>query len=145
MMPSNHLNLCHPLLLLPSIFPSIRVFSMESVLCIRFQSIGASASVLPMNSQDWFSLGLTGLISLESKGLSRVSSNTTQFKNISSLLSFFYGPTLTSMHDCWKNHSFDYTDLCQLSRFVIAFLSRSKCLLISGCSHPLQWFWSPRK
>ena len=73
-MPSNHLILCYPLLLLPSIFPSIRVFSHESALHIRWPSIGASssASVLPMNIQDWFSLGLTGLISLLSSGLSRV-------------------------------------------------------------------------
>ena len=72
-MPSNHLILCHPLLLLPSIFPSIRVFSNESVLRISGQSIriSASASVLPMNIQDWFSLGLIGLIS-ESKELSRI-------------------------------------------------------------------------
>ena len=76
-MPSNHLILCHPLLL-PSIFPSIRVFSNESALCIRWQSIGvsASASVLPMNTQDWSPLKWTGWISLQSRGLSRVSSNT---------------------------------------------------------------------
>ena len=69
-MPSNHLILCHPLLLLPSIFPSIRVFSDAS----GGQSIGASvsASVLPMNIQDWFPLELTGWISFRSKGLSRV-------------------------------------------------------------------------
>ena len=61
-MSSNHLILCHPLLLLPSIFPSIRVFLNESALCIRWQRIGASASasVLPMNIQDWFPLRLTG-------------------------------------------------------------------------------------
>ena len=72
-MPSNHLMLCHPLLL-PSIFLSIRVFSNESVLHIRWPSIGvsASASVLPMNTQDWSPLGWTGWISLQSKGLSRV-------------------------------------------------------------------------
>ena len=65
---------CHPLLLLPSIFPSIRVFSKESVLRISGQSIGvsASASVLPMNMQGWFPLGWSGWISLQSKGLSRV-------------------------------------------------------------------------
>ena len=81
-MPSNHLILCHPLLLLPSIFPSIRVFSSESALWSGGQSIGASASasVLPMNIQDWFPLGLTGLILL-SKGLSRVFSNTTVQKH----------------------------------------------------------------
>ena len=68
----------HVLLLPPSIFPSIRVFSNKSVLHISGQSIGASASasVLPMNIQDWFPLGLTGWISLQSKGLSRVFFNT---------------------------------------------------------------------
>ena len=83
-MPSNHLILCHPLLLLPSIFPRIRFFSNESVLCMRWPKyIGASASasVLPMNIQDWFPLGLTGLTSLQSKGLSRVFSNTTVQKH----------------------------------------------------------------
>ena len=77
-MPSNHLILCNPLLLPPSIFPSIRVFSNESVL-IRWRSIGvsASASVLPMNIQDWFPLRWTDCISLQSKGLARVFSNTT--------------------------------------------------------------------
>ena len=80
---SNHLILCRPLLLLLSIFPSIRVFSNESVLPIRCQSIGvsASASVLPMNIQDWFPLGLTGFFSLQFKGLSRVFSNTTVQKH----------------------------------------------------------------
>ena len=79
MRASNHLVLCHPLLLLPSIFPSIRVFSNESALRIRCQSIGASvsASVLLKNNQVWFPLELTGLISLQFKGLSRVFSNTT--------------------------------------------------------------------
>ena len=82
-MPSNHLILCHPLLLLPSIFPSITVFSSESVLHIRLEKTGvsASASVLPMNIQDWSPLGWTGWISLQSKGLSRVFSNTTVQKH----------------------------------------------------------------
>ena len=82
-MPSNPLILCHPLLILPSIFPSIRAFSNESVLYIRGQSTGtsASASVLPMNIQDWFPLGLTSLISLQSKGFSRIFSNTTVQKH----------------------------------------------------------------
>ena len=108
--PPNHLILCHPLLLLPSIFPSIRVFSSESVLHIRCQSIGAStsASVLPMTIQNRFPLELTGLVSLQSKGLlspvqSQESSPTPQFKGInSSVLSFFYGPPLTSIHDLEK-------------------------------------------
>ena len=79
-MPSNHLILCHLLHLLPpSIFPSIRVFQMSQFFASGGQSIGvsASASVLPMNIQDWFPLGWTGLISLLSKGLLRVFSNTT--------------------------------------------------------------------
>ena len=81
-MPSNHLILCHLLLLLPSILPSIRVFSNESGLHIWPQGgqiigVSASASVLPMNSQGWFPRELTGLISLKSKGFSRIFSNTT--------------------------------------------------------------------
>ena len=110
-MPSNRLILYRPLLLLPSIFPSITVFSNESVLCIRwpkYWSFSFSITVLAMNIQDWFPLGLNGLISLQSKGLSRVFSNTTVQKTIDSLvLSFLYGPALTSIHDYWKNHSFD--------------------------------------
>ena len=109
-MLSNHLILCHSLLLL-SIFPSIRIFSydMSRLFTSGSQSIGASASasVLPMSTQGWFPLGLTGLISFQSKGLSRVFSSTT-IQNISSLaLSLFYGPTLTSIHDYWKNRIFD--------------------------------------
>ena len=88
-MPSNHLILWCPLLLLPSIFASNRVFSNESFLhkwpkysSFRFvEAVSASSSVLPMNIQDWFLLGLTGLISLQSKGLSRVFSNTTVQKH----------------------------------------------------------------
>ena len=75
-MPSNHLILCHPLLLLPWIFPSIRVFSSKSALRIGWQKYWSLTLVLPMNIQGWFPLGLTGLISLQSKGLSRIFSNT---------------------------------------------------------------------
>ena len=79
MMPSSHLILCRPLLLLPSIFPTIREFEMSQFFASGGQSIGASAStsVLPMNIQDWSPLGWTDWISLPSKGLSRVFSNTT--------------------------------------------------------------------
>ena len=82
-MRSNYLILCRPLLLLPSIFPSIWVFSSESALRIGGQSIGvpASTSVLPMNTQEWSPLGWTGWISLQSKGLSRVFSNITVQKH----------------------------------------------------------------
>ena len=79
-MPPNHLSLCCPILLLPSICPSITgSFLMSWLFASSSQHIGvsASSSVLPMNSQDWFPLGLTGWISLQSKGLSRVFSNTT--------------------------------------------------------------------
>ena len=110
-MPSKHLILCRPLLLLPSIFPSIRVlFPMSQLFTSGGQSIraSASASVPPMNIQDLFPLGLANLISLQSKGLSRVFSNTT-VKSINSLvLNLLYGPTLTSIYDYWKNHSHIY-------------------------------------
>ena len=106
------------------------------------QSIGvlASASILPMNVQDWSPLGWTGLISLQSKGLLE-SSPTPQFKSINSLaLSFLYSPTLTSIHEYWKN----YIALTRqtfvgkvmsllfnmLSRLVIAFLPRIKCIFL---------------
>ena len=90
-MPSNHLILCCPLLLLPSIFPSIKVFSNESAVHIRWQSIGisASTSVLPMNTQDWSPLGWTGWISLQSKGLSRVFSKATSKASILWCSAFF--------------------------------------------------------
>ena len=93
-MPSNHLILCCPFLLLPSIFPSIRVFTNESA---HQSGTGASASapVPPMNIQDRFPLGWTGFISLQSKGLSRVFSSTTVQSINSSVLSLLYGPTLT--------------------------------------------------
>ena len=84
MMPSNHLILCHPLLLLPSIFPSIRTFSNGSALCIRW----------PKYIQDWFPLGLTGLISLHSKRLSRVFSTTIQKHR-------FFGTRLLPFHKSW--------------------------------------------
>ena len=91
MMPSGNLILCCPLLHLPPIPPSIRVFSNESTLRMRWPSIGvsASASVLPMNTQDW-SLGWTGWISLQSRVLSRVFSNTTVQKHQ------FFGAQLSS-------------------------------------------------
>ena len=80
-MPSNHLILCRPLLLLPSIFPSIRVFANKSALVSGGQSIGVSAWTSVLNTQDWSLLKWTGLISLQSKGLSRVFSNTTVQKH----------------------------------------------------------------
>ena len=82
-MPSNHLSLCHPLLLPPSIFPSIMVFSNESALCIRWPNYWSfNFSISPSNEYSGLiSLGWTGWISLQSKGLSRVFSNTTVQKH----------------------------------------------------------------
>ena len=115
-MPSNHLILCCPLFLLHSIFPSIRVFSNESVLLIRWPKYWSfSLSISPFNEH-------SGLISFRMDWLvgfprcprdSQESSPTLQFKSInSSVLSFLYSPTLTSIHDYWKNHSFNQMDLC---------------------------------
>ena len=108
-MPSNHLILCRHLLLLPSIFPSIRGFSSESVLHIRWPRYWSfSFSIRPCNEYSvLISLGWTGWISLQSKGLSRVFSNTTVQKHQFSALSFLYSPTLTAIHDHWKNHSLE--------------------------------------
>ena len=110
MMPSNHLILCHPLLLLPSIFSSIRVFSNESILCIKWPKYCSFSFNIspPRNIQDWFPLGWTGWISLQSKGLSRVFSNTTVQKHQIFVTQLsLYSPTLTSIYDYWKNHSID--------------------------------------
>ena len=86
-------------------FPAAGSFPVSQIFTSGGQSIGVSASttVLPMNTQDWLPLGWTGWISLQSKGLSRVFSNTTVQKH----QFFLYNPTLTSIHDYWKNHSFD--------------------------------------
>ena len=114
-MPSNHLILCPPLLLLPSIFPSIRVFSNESALHIRWPKYWSFRfSISPFNEYS-FPLGWTGLFPCSPMD-SQESSSTPQFESISSLaLSFLYGPTLTSGRDYWKNHSFNYVDLCRQS------------------------------
>ena len=106
-MPANHLILSHPLLLLLSIFPSIRVFSNELAFCIQWPKYWSfSLSISPSSEY-------SGMISftmdwLESPRDSQESSPTPHFKSInSSVLSFLYSPTLTSIHDYWKNHSLD--------------------------------------
>ena len=106
-MPSNHLILCHPLLVLPSIFPSISVFSNESVLCMSWPNYWSSSfSISPSNEysglisfrMDWFNL-------LAVQGTLK---SLLQYQSINSLaLSFLCSPTLTSIHDYWKNQSFD--------------------------------------
>ena len=117
MMLSNHLILWQSLLLLPLIFPSIKVLSNELALDIRWQkcwifSISPSDehSRLILFRIDWFYLlAVQGIFSL-----SQEPSPASQFESISfSTLSRLYGSTLTSVHDYWKNHSFDYMDLCQ--------------------------------
>ena len=110
-MPYNHLILCCPLLL-PSIFPRIKVFSNESVLTIRWPKYWRfSFSTSPSNEYTGLiSSGMTGLISLKPKGLSRVFSRATVWKHHSSALSLLYCPTLISIHGCWKNHSFYKAD-----------------------------------
>ena len=90
----------------PQSSPASGSFPMSQLFASGGQSTGVStsASVLPVNTQDWSPLGWAGWISLQSMGLSRVFSNTTQFKSINSLaLSFLYSPTLTSIHDHWKS------------------------------------------
>ena len=112
--PSNHLILCHPFCSCSQSFLASGSFPMSQLFSSGGQSIGTSvsASVLPMNIQGWFPLGLTGLISFQSKGLSRVFFITPQFESFNfSVISLLYGPALTSVHDYWKNHSFDYMDL----------------------------------
>ena len=135
----------------PSIFPSIRVFPMSQFFTSGGQSSGvsASASVLPMNIQDWFPLGWTGSISLQSKRLSE-SSPTPQFKSINSLaLRLLYGPvshpymttgktiTLTRWTFVGRVMSLLFNTV---SRFVIAFLPKSNRLEFHGCYHHRSWF-----
>ena len=112
-MPSNHLILCCPLLLPPSVYPHIRVFSKESALCIRWPKYQSfSFSISPSNEYsgltvfgiDWFDLLADS---------SQASSPAPQFKSINSfMLSLLYSTARASVHGHWKNHSFDYTDLC---------------------------------
>ena len=105
MMPSHRLIFCCPLLL-ASVFPSFMVFSNDLALCFRWQNIGASAAVILMNIQGSFPLGLTGLVPLQSKGLSSLLLHC-------NLKASFFGAQASSwssshiIHDHWKNHSFD--------------------------------------
>ena len=141
----------------PQSFPALGSFPMSQLFAWGGQSIGisASTSVLPMNTQDWSPLGWAGWISLQSKGLSRVFSNTTVQKHQ------FFGAQLSSLanshiHTWLLGKTIALTRrtfvgkvmsllLNMLSRLVITFLPRSKRLLIHGCNHHLQWFWSPQK
>ena len=129
MMSSNHLILCHPLLILPSIFPSMSLFQW-------IRSLHQLAKILELPQQSFPRVFRVDFLwdwlvwSPCCQRDSQESSLTPQFESINcSMLSLFYGPTLTSIHNYWKDHSFDYTDLGKvmfllfstLSRFVIAF------------------------
>ena len=100
-------------------FPASGPFPVSYLFTSGGQSIGGSAStsVIPMNIQGWFPLGLTSLVSLLSKGLSRVFSNTTVQKHQFFGAQLLYGPALTSIHDYWKSHSFDWAPLQIHSEF----------------------------
>ena len=136
-------------------FPASGSFPMSQFFESGGQSTGASASasVLPMNIQDGFPLGWTGWISLQSKGLSRVSSSTTVQKHQFFGHSFLCSPPSHPYMATGKTVAltrWTFVDKVlsllfnMLSRLVIAFLLRSKHLLMSGCSHHLHGFWSPK-
>ena len=156
MMPSSHLFFCCPLLLLPSIFPRIRLFSNESALCVRWPKYWSfSFSISPSNEYSGLiSLGLTGWISLQSKGLSRVFCNTTVWKyqffgaqpslwSNSQVRTWLVGKVaLARWTFVGKVMSLLFN---MLSRFVIAFLPRSKCLLISWLQSPSAVILEPKR
>ena len=146
-MPSNHLILCHPLLLLPSIFPSIRVFSNELALCIRWPEYWSfSFNISSSNEyQDWFPLGWTGWISLQSKGLSRVFTNTTvqkqQFFSAQISIVYLSHPYMTTRKTIALTRRTFVGKVMpllfnMLSRLVITFLPMSNRLLISWLESP---------
>ena len=151
-MASNHLIPYHPFLLLPSIFPSIRVFSNKSALCIRWSyywsfsfsiSYSNEYSVLISFGIDWFYF-------LAVQEIPKSLLQHYSLKSINSLmLSLLYDPTLTSIHDYSKNHGFDGRVISLLfntiSRFVIVFLPSSKCLLISWLQSLFTVILEPRK
>ena len=117
-MPSNHLILCRPLLLPPSILPSIRVFSNQSALHIRWPKYWSfSFSISPSNEYSGLiSFGMNWLDLFAVQGTLKSLLQYHRLKSInSSVLSFLYSPTLTSIHDYWKNHSLDEIDLCRQS------------------------------
>ena len=129
-MPSSHLILCHPLLLLPPIPPSIRVFPNESTLRIRWPKYWSfSISIIASKEiPGLISFRMVWLDLLAVQGTLKSLLPTPQFKSINSLaFSLLYGPTLTSIHGYWKNNSFDYMDLCWQSNvcFLICCLDLS--------------------
>ena len=149
-MPSNHLILWHPLLLLPSIFPSIRVFSNESESGGQSIGVSASASVLPMNTQDWFPLGWTDWISLLSKGLQHHNSKALILQCSAFFivqLSHTYMTTRKTTALTRRTFVGKVMSLLlnMLSRLVITLLPRSKHLLISWLQSPSAVILEPPK
>ena len=154
-MLSKHLSLCFPLLLLSSIFHSIRVFPNNSALYCRWPKHWSFSISSSNEYSGLISFRIEWLELLAVRGTLKESSPAPQFKSINSLvLSLLYAPALTSIHDYWKSHSFDYTDLCRkmmslllntLSRFVIAFLPRSKHVLISWLQSLSTLILEPKK
>ena len=153
-MPSSQLIFCRPLLLLPTIPPSIRVFSGELTLHMRWPKYWSfSFSIIPSKEHpELISFRMDWLDLLAVQGTQK-SSPTPQFKSINSLaLSLLHSPTLTSIHDHRKSHSLDYFVgkvmsllFNMLSRLVITFLPRSKCLLISWLQSPSAVILEPPK
>ena len=108
-MPSNHLILCDPVSSHLQSFPASQSFpvSQSFASCGQSIEVSASASALPVNIQDWFPLGWTGWISLQSKGLKSLFQHHSSKASILQCSAFFNGPTVTSIHVYWENHSFD--------------------------------------
>ena len=121
-MPSNHLILCHPLLLPPSIFTSIRVFSHELALCIKWPKYWSfSFSISPSNEYSGpisFRMDWLDLIAVQGTLKSLLQHHSSK-GSVLRFLSFLYSPTLTSIHDYWKNHSLDWMDLCWQSKVSV--------------------------
>ena len=137
-------------------FPASGSFPVSQLFASGGQRIevSASASVLPVNVQDWFPIGWAGWISLQSKGLSRVFSSTTVQKHNSSTLSLFYGLSVTSIHNCWKTTVLTLQSFVSkvmsllfnmLSRLVIDFLPSSKCLNFMAAAAICSDFGAPPK
>ena len=156
---SNHLIFCHPLLFFPSIFPSIRGYSKELILCFRWPKYQSfSFSISPSNEYSglipfrikWFDLNWTVCYPRDSEE----SSPAPQFVSSPWAFSLLYGPTLTSVHNYWKDH-INYTDLCWQSDifvfeydalgFIIASLLRIKCILILWLQLPSTVILEPKK
>ena len=155
-MPSNHLILCHPLLIPPSIFPRIGSFQMSQLFSSGGQSTGVfSFNISPSNEHPgliFFRMDCLDLLAVQGTLKSLLQHHSSKYH--SSVLSFLYSPTLISIHDHWKNHSLTRWTfvgkvmsllLNMLSRLVITFLPRSKHLLISWLQLPSVVIWEPRK